>query len=83
MEMKRGKKEGEKKCFDITLHLTCKKKRYKSILPTGVSKLTGVWEKKGAREGEREGESWELISWLCLPTAEKSPWEGYRTGAWC
>ena len=29
----------------------------------------------------REGESGELFSWLCLPTAEKSPWEGYRTRA--
>lgn len=42
--------------------------------------LMGVWEKKGERE-KREGESWELCSWLCLPTAEKSPWEGYRTRA--
>lgn len=37
--------------------------------------MMGVWEKQKARESR------ELFSWLCLPTAEKSPWEGGRTRA--
>lgn len=41
--------------------------------------MTVVWERQ--RETERERESRELFSWLCLPTLEKSPWEGNRTRA--